>query len=138
MNQDPRIPNHIAEQILITQDDENLVLNPEMVLFEFFSGEKKEGDTWSIVKAYNSFIFTKVKILQKKIQHLKEANEYLTEELDYMAICNAEFITTLKNRHIDVHEIMKDCREKANKKANARKQMEENRIISQAASLAKL
>jgi len=139
MNADPRIPQKIAEQILITQDDEHLVLDPQMVLFEFFNKSDYRGRaTWDIIKDYNDFIFSKIKVLKLKNSHLKESNEYLTEELDWMTICNAEFITILKNRQIDVHQILKDCREKVTKKANARKQMEENRIMSKAAELTKL
>lgn len=126
------IPKEIADQILITQSAENIILDPDMVLMEFFGTRKLDGsNVWQIIKSYNTFVFSqKVSPLKLKAIHLKEANEYLTEELEYMSICNADFITELKNHHVDVPLIMRSCREKVNQKANARKQMEEDKAIA--------
>jgi hypothetical protein len=124
------VPKEIAEQIFISQEDSMLVLDPEMVLFEFF-GEKdfKGQDFWSIVRAYNNFLFTqKVSPLKNHVQHLKESNDFYLSEIQYLKWINAECITILKNKGVDTYAIIKDYKKKRQEEDNKRKHMEEQRI----------
>lgn len=131
------LPEHV-KNVFITQEDEFLILDPQMVLMEFFGTRKftEYKSVWDAIKEYNQYVFNnKVKVLKTKVEHLKEANERLVDEVQYLKWVNAEFITILKNKGVDTHAIIRDYKQKRQAVERERERMEKNKIVSKIESL---
>lgn len=131
------VPDEV-KKVLVTQEDQFLVLDPQMVLMEFFGTRKftEYKSVWDAIKEYNQYVFdNKVKVLKTKVEHLKEANERLVDEVQYLKWVNAEFITILKNKGVDTHAIIRDYKQKRQAVERERERMEKNKIVSKIESL---
>lgn len=131
------LPKEILDRMFITQEDQNLILDKEMVLMEYFSRVDTRGkDTWDVIKNYNKFLFDqKISVLKMKNEHLKESNEFLITEVMYLKWVSAECIDVLKQKGVDTYAIIRDAKKKREEQDRQRKHMEEQKAFTKIESL---